>query len=60
MKDGQGLAWSANSILPHRSREGCDLTFTEGHESPRHVLPQELIHLKGPNFLGSRPLAARL
>ena len=53
MKDGQGLSatWSTNSNLPHRSREGGDLSFTEGQESPRHVFPQELSHLNGPNFL---------
>ena len=44
--------WSANSDLPHRGREGGDLSFTEGQESPRDVFPQELSHLNGPNFLG--------
>ena len=31
MEYGQGLSatWSANSDLPHRGREGCDLSFTE-------------------------------
>ena len=54
MEDGQGLSatWGANPDLPHRGREGGDLSFTEGQESPRHVFPQELSHLNG-TFLGS-------
>ena len=54
MEDGQGLSstWSANSDLPHRSREGCDLSFTEGKELLRDAFPQELSRLNGPNFLG--------
>ena len=53
MNDGQGLnaAWGANSELPHGSRQGCNFSVTECQESPRHVFPQELSHLNGPNFL---------
>ena len=54
MENGQGLSatWSANSDLPHRSRQGCNFSLTECQESPRDVFPQELFHLNGPNFLG--------
>ena len=53
MEDGQGLSatWSANSDPPHRCREGGDLPFTKGQESPRDVFRQELSHPNGPNFL---------
>ena len=59
MEDGQGLSatWSAHSDRPHQSGEGCDLSLTEGQESPRHAFPQELSHLNGPNFLGGQRLA---
>ena len=55
MKDGQGLSanWGTNSDLPHRSRQGCNFSLTECHESPRDVFPQELSDLNGPNFLTS-------
>ena len=58
MKDGQGprVAWCTNSDPPHRSRGGCNLSFTECQELPRDVFPQELSHLNGPNFLGNKVL----
>ena len=52
MANGLSAALGANSHLPHRCREGGDLSFTEGQESPRHVFPQDLSLLSGPNFLG--------
>ena len=45
------MAWGTHSDLPHRSRPGCNFSFTERQQTPRHVFPQELSHLNGTNFL---------
>ena len=49
MENGQGFSatWSTNSDLPHRSRQGCNFSLTEGRET----FPQELSHLNEPKFL---------
>ena len=44
--------WSANSNLPHRSGEGCDLSITERQKASRDILSRKLSQLNGPNFLG--------
>ena len=52
MKDGESLsiALGSNSELPHCCRESCDFTLTEREELPRDVVPQEFVHLNGPDF----------
>ena len=57
MKNGKGpsATLGPDSELQHRCREGSNFSFAERETSSRDKLPQELVHLNGPNFWESLP-----